>query len=50
MGKLTEKEFQKELEVKLKADQKLRQEALDKERAALMLLAMRAELLSRFSR
>ena len=48
---MVDKEFEKALLVaKQKAEQKLRQEKLDKERAALMLMAMRAELESRFSR
>lgn len=48
---MADKELEKALQVaKQKAEQKLRQDKLDKERAALMLMAMRAELESRFSR
>lgn len=48
---MADKELEKVLQVaKQKAEQKLRQDKLDKERAALMLMAMRAELESRFSR
>lgn len=48
---MVDKELEKVLQVaKQKAEQKLRQDKLDKERAALMLMAMRAELESRFSR
>jgi hypothetical protein len=50
MGQPVEKEFLKELEAKLKAEQKLRQEAADKERATLILLMMKAELNSKFSK
>lgn len=48
---MVDKELEKVLLVaKQKAEQKIRQETLDKERAQLMLMAMRAELESRFSR
>lgn len=48
---MVDKELEKALQVaKQRAEQKLRQDKLDKERAALMLMAMRAELESRFSR
>jgi hypothetical protein len=49
MGLPAEKEFLKELEAKQKVEQKLRQDKLDKERAELILMAMRAELTARFS-
>lgn len=50
MGQPIEKELLKELEAKQKAEYKLRQQQLDKERAQLMLMAMRAGLNSRFSK
>ena len=45
-----EKEFLKEREVREKEEQKKRQELLDKERARLILLSMKAELSQRYSR
>lgn len=49
MDMSVERKLQKELEDKEKQNQKLRQDKLDKERAALLLMAMRAELASKFS-
>lgn len=45
-----EREFLKEREVREKEEQKKRQELLDKERARLILLSMKAELSQRYSR
>lgn len=44
-----EKKLQKEQVDKEKEKLKLRQDKLDKERAALLLMAMRAEIASKFS-
>jgi hypothetical protein len=45
-----EKELQKEVEAKQKQELKFRQAALDKERAQLILMAMRAELQTKFAK
>lgn len=49
MDMSVEKKLQKELEDKEKEQLKLLQAKLDKERAALLLMAMRAEIASKFS-
>jgi hypothetical protein len=45
-----EREMKKELEARQRQEQKLRQDKLDKERAQLILMTMRAELTAKFSR
>lgn len=49
MDRFNEKQLLKEQEIKEKEQQRLRQAKLDKERAELLLMAMRAELASKFS-
>ena len=50
MSLKTEREFLKELEVREKEEQKKRQDLLDKERARLILLSLKAELSQRWAR
>lgn len=49
MKEVANKEFLKEQEDKERENLKLRQDKLDKEQAALLLMAMRAELAQKFS-
>ena len=50
MSLKVEREFLKERETREKDDQRKRQEMLDKERARLILLSLKAELSQRYSR